>query len=83
MRVETIIKCLQERYAPNDELVIGWWDIDSGNSLIGANEDEDIQPMTADEWALTCHALDDLTDRANEDVCDAIRWSIECQRSES
>lgn len=83
MRVDTIIKCLQDRYKAEDELVIAWWDKETGDSLVGANDYDDIEPITDDEWALVCHALDDLTDRANEDVCDAIRWSVECQRSGS
>lgn len=81
MRVETIIKCLQEWYAPNDELVIAWWDRETADRAIGADDDNEISPVTDDEWALVCHALDDLTDRANQDVWDAIQWSIECQRN--
>lgn len=81
MKVNKIIECLNTFYKQDDDLVIAWWDKTLGNQLIGAIADDTITPITDDEWALVCHALDDLTDRANEDVCDAIQWSVECQRN--
>lgn len=88
MKVETIIKRLQEGYNPNDELVIAWWSKDLANSLIGADDvpedfDDEIPQVTDEEWELVCYELQDLTNRANEDVCDAICWSINNQRKET
>lgn len=83
MRVETIIKCLQEWYEPDDELIIGWWDKDTADRAIGADDDNEIAPVTVEEWALVCHALDNFVDRFSEDIWDGIQWSIDRQRSGS
>jgi hypothetical protein len=81
MKVSKIIECLNTFYEQDDDLIVAWWDRSIANSAIGADDENEISPVTDDEWALVCHALDDLTDRANQDVWDAIQWSIECQRN--
>lgn len=47
MKVKDIITNLTERYSPDDELVITWWDRD----LFTLPTDTDDRPVTADEWS--------------------------------
>jgi hypothetical protein len=81
MRVSKIIECLNTFYEQDDDLIVAWWDRSIANSAIGANDDNEINPVTDDEWARVCHVLEDLTTRANEDVWESIVHTMENLRS--
>ena len=72
MKVSEAIAMLQS-YDPDDHVIIGWWSRD-------LFEDEyDIDDNT---WTSICQSLIDLTDRANEDIYDAIVYELEQSKEE-
>lgn len=71
MKVKDAIKMLNDNYNEDDELVIAWWD----KYLIERylTTDEMFPVVIADaDWEVVCQNMEDLTDKANAEVVDAI-----------
>ena len=71
MKVKDAIKMLNDNYNEDEELVIAWWD----KYLIERylTTDEMFPVVIADaDWEVVCQNMEDLTDRANAEVVDAI-----------
>lgn len=71
MKVKEVIKMLNDNYHEDDELVIAWWDKGLIESIL--TEDKMFPLVIADaDWEVVCQNMEDLTDRANSEVVDAI-----------
>ena len=72
MKVKDIIKCLQETYQPDDELVIAWWARDLFQVPDMDTQDKDREP-TVEEWAVAVGYADDY---GFGDHADSIMYDI-------
>lgn len=71
MKVKDIISTLRANYPEDEELVIGWWDKYLIEEVLST--DSMFPVIIGDEdWAVICHNMAELPDRANADVVDAI-----------
>jgi len=79
MKISDIVEHLQEKYDPNDEIVIAWWDRDLF-AKYDPDKDDDI-PLTKKEWtrALELMARDSSawSDNISEKMYDFIRYYTE------
>ena len=76
MKISDIVEHLQEKYHPNDEIVIAWWDRDLFPKY-DPDKDDDI-PLTNKEWsrALELMARDSSSeaDNISEKMYDFIKY---------
>lgn len=79
MKISDIVEHLQEKYEPNDEIVIAWWDRDLFSNY-DPDKDDDI-PLTKEEWslALTLMARESSawSDNISEKMYDFIKYYTE------
>lgn len=71
MKVKEVIKMLNDNYHEDDELVIAWWDKGLIENYLTTDEMFPVVIADAD-WEVVCQNMEDLTDRANSEVVDAI-----------
>jgi hypothetical protein len=71
MKVKDVIKMLNDNYNEDEELVIAWWDKYIIERYLTTDEMFPVVIADAD-WAVVCQNMEDLTDRANAEVVDAI-----------
>ena len=71
MKVKDIITTLKANYTEDEDLVIGWWDKYLIEEVLSTDP---MFPVTIGDkdWAVICHNMAELPDRANADVVDAI-----------
>lgn len=76
MKISDIVEHLQEKYHPNDEIVIAWWDRDLFPKY-DPDKDDDI-PLSKEEWtrALELMARDSSSwaDNISEKMYDFIKY---------
>ena len=71
MKVKDAIKMLNDNYNEDEELVIAWWDKYIIERYLTTDEMFPVVIADAD-WEVVCQNMEDLTDRANAEVVDAI-----------